>query len=134
MIFFFIVCSHRLRLNFVLFYQPWVNTSELIKDVTKISFLHCISALTGFVSSQEIFSLKKSYDSKVFIEGTDQVSIKQGMQLALSSLLVNLSGNSKIVDEKSIRIMMEAPEKYVTQYKLGSEDKKFMQVLFLKET
>ena len=89
-------------------------------------FLFCIAFLhlTGFVSSQEIFSLKKSYDSKVFIEGTDQVSIKQGMQLALSSLLVNLSGNSKIVDEKSIRIMMQGPEKYVTQYKLGSEDKK----------
>ena len=89
-------------------------------------FLFCIAFLhiTGFVCSQEIFSLKKSYDSQVFIEGTDQVSIKQGMQLALSSLLVNLSGNSKIVDEKSIRIMMEGPEKYVTQYKLGSEDKK----------
>ena len=89
-------------------------------------FLFCIAFLhlTGFVHSQEIFSLKKSYDSQVFVEGTDQVSIKQGMQLALSSLLVNLSGNSKIVDEKSIRIMMDAPEKYVTQYKLGSEDKK----------
>ena len=92
----------------------------LQKFIFFISFLH----ITGFVSSQEIFSLKKSYDSQVFIEGTDQVSIKQGMQLALSSLLVNLSGNSKIVDEKSIRIMMEGPEKYVTQYKLGSEDKK----------
>ena len=80
--------------------------------------------MTGSVSSQEIFSLKKSYDSQVFIEGTDQVSIKQGMQLALSSLLVNLSGNSKIVNEKSIRAMMDAPEKYVTQYKLGTEDKK----------
>ena len=80
--------------------------------------------MTGSVSSQEIFSLKKSYDSQVFIEGTDQVSIKQGMQLALSSLLVNLSGNSKIVNEKSIRVMMDAPEKYVTQYKLGMEDKK----------
>ena len=80
--------------------------------------------MTGSVSSQEIFSLKKSYDSQVFIEGTDQVSIKQGMQLALSSLLVNLSGNSKIVNEKSIRVMMDAPEKYVTQYKLGTEDKK----------
>ena len=89
-------------------------------------FLFCIAFLhiTGFVSSQEIFSLKKSYDSQVFIEGTDQASIKQGMQLALSSLLVNLSGNSKIVNEKSIRIMMDAPEKYVTQYKLGTEDKK----------
>ena len=80
--------------------------------------------MTGSVSSQEIFSLKKSYDSQVFIEGTDQVSIKQGMQLALSSLLVNLSGNSKIVNEKPIRVMMDAPEKYVTQYKLGTEDKK----------
>ena len=89
-------------------------------------FLFCIAFLhiAGFVSSQEIYSLKKSYDSQVFIEGTDQVSIKQGMQLALSSLLVNLSGNSKIVNEKSIRKMMDAPEKYVSQYKLVAEDKK----------
>ena len=92
----------------------------LQKFLFYIAFLH----LTGFVYSQDIYSLKKSYDSQVFVEGTDQISIKQGMQLALSSLLVNLSGNSKIVDEKSIKIMMDAPEKYVTQYKLGSENKK----------
>ena len=49
--------------------------------------------MTGSDSSEEMLSLKKSYDSQVFLEGTDQVSIKQGRQLDLASLLVKLSGN-----------------------------------------
>ena len=80
--------------------------------------------MTGFVSSQEIFSLKKSYDSQVFIEGTDQVSIKEGMQLALSSLLVTISGDSQVIKGKSISKMLQTPEKYINQYKLGTEDEK----------
>ena len=60
-------------------------------------FIFCLALLhlTGFVNSQEIFSLKKTYESQVFIEGTDQVSIKEGMQLALSSLLVTISAIHK---------------------------------------
>ena len=89
-------------------------------------FILClvILHLTCFVNSQEIFSLKKTYESQVFIEGTDQVSIKEGMQLALSSLLVTISGDSQIIKGKSIAKMLQTPEKYINQYKLGTEDEK----------
>ena len=92
----------------------------LQKYIFSLAFL----LLTSFVDSQEIFSLKNTYESRVFIEGTDQISIKQGMQVGLSSLLVIISGNSQITKEKSITKMMDAPEKYITQYKLGKEDEK----------
>jgi hypothetical protein len=68
----------------------------------KLILCFAILHLTCFVNSQEIFSLKKTYESQVFIEGTDQVSIKEGMQLALSSLLVTISGDFTIIKGKSI--------------------------------
>ena len=92
----------------------------LQKFIFWLALLH----LTSFANSQEIFSLKKTYESQVFIEGTDQVSIKEGMQLALSSLLVTISGDSQIIKGKSISKMLQTPEKYINQYKLGTEDEK----------
>ena len=90
----------------------------------KFIFWFALLHLTSFANSQEIFSLKKTYESQVFIEGTDQVSIKEGMQLALSSLLVIISGDSQIIKEKSITKMLETPEKYINQYKLGTESER----------
>tara|TARA_Y100000996_G_scaffold347026_1_gene285283 strand:- start:1176 stop:2087 length:912 start_codon:yes stop_codon:yes gene_type:complete len=56
------------------------------------------------------------------IDGTDQASIKIGMQNALSSLLINVTGNSKILKNKNIGMMMNSPETYISQYKLGSDN------------
>ena len=69
----------------------------------KIFFI-CIALINslGFLSSAEIYSLKKNYEKIVSIEGTDQNSIREGMQSGLSSLLVNLTGNSKILEKTSI--------------------------------
>ena len=80
--------------------------------------------ICNFVFSEEVFSLKKNYDISVFVEGNDQLSIKEGMQKGLSSLLVNLSGSSKILNHKSIINMMGSPEKYVSQYKLELDENK----------
>ena len=84
----------------------------LQKFIFWLALLH----LTSLANSQEIFSLKKTYESQVFIEGTDQFSIKKGMQLGLSSLLVTISGDSQIMKEKSIAKMLDTPEKYINQY------------------
>ena len=70
--------------------------------------------------------LKKNYEKVVTIEGTDQISIKKGMQSGLSALLVNLTGNSKISNQSSITKMIDSPETYVTQYKLGEKDGKII--------
>ena len=89
----------------------------------KIFFI-CIALINsfGFISSAEIYSLKKNYEKVVSIEGTDQISIKKGMQSGLSSLLVNLTGNSNILKKISIAKMVDTPETFISQYKLASRE------------
>ena len=89
----------------------------------KIFFI-CIALINslGFLSSAEIYSLKKNYEKIVSIEGTDQNSIREGMQSGLSSLLVNLTGNSKILEKTSITKMVDTPETFISQYKLASDE------------
>ena len=90
------------------------------------NFFLCVVlfCVINYLNSAEIYSLKKNYEKVVTIEGTDQNSIKRGMQSGLSTLLVNLTGNSKISNQSSITKMIDSPETYVTQYKLGSKDGK----------
>ena len=87
-----------------------------------ISIYTALLCCINLVNSDEIYSLKKDYEKIVVIDGTDQASIKLGMQNALSSLLIDLTGNSKIVKNNNIKKMMNLPETYISQYKLGSED------------
>ncbi len=92
------------------------------------NFFLCVVLFCGinYLNTAEIYSLKKNYEKVVTIEGTDQISIKKGMQSGLSALLVNLTGNSKISNQSSITKMIDSPETYVTQYKLGSKDGKIV--------
>ena len=92
------------------------------------NFFLCFVLLCGinYLNTAEIYSLKKNYEKVVTIEGTDQISIKKGMQSGLSTLLVNLTGNSKISNQSSITKMIDSPETYVTQYKLGEKDGKII--------
>ena len=87
------------------------------------NFFLCVVLFCGinYLNAAEIYSLKKNYEKVVTIEGTDQNSIKKGMQSGLSALLVNLTGNSKISNQSSITKMIDSPETYVTQYKLGQK-------------
>ena len=73
-----------------------------------------------------MFSLKKEYEISVFIEGTNQVDIKEGMKAGLTSLLVNLSGDSKIMKKDSAQKILSQPEKFVSKYTLGIKEEKII--------
>ena len=75
---------------------------------------------------EEIFSLQDSYDVEIGINGTDQKSIQEGMAEALSSLIINITGNSVSVLDKSIIAMMKSPQKYVSKYSLSSQEEKLI--------
>ena len=75
---------------------------------------------------EEIFSLKDSYDVEIGIDGTDQKSIQEGMAEALSSLVINITGNSVAVRDKSIIAMMKSPQKYVSKYSLSNQEEKII--------
>ena len=69
------------------------------------------------IEGSEIYSLKSTYEIEVLLDGTDQSSIKEGMKKSLSSLLINLSGTSLVLDDKAIQGIINSPEIYITQYK-----------------
>ena len=75
---------------------------------------------------EEIFSLQDSYDVEIGINGTDQKSIQEGMAEALSSLIINITGNSVVVLDKSIIAMMKSPQKYVSKYSLSKQEEKLI--------
>ena len=78
------------------------------------------------IEGSEIYSLKSTYEMEVLLDGTDQSSIKEGMKRSLSSLLINLSGTSLVLDDKAIQGIINSPEIYITQYKLDAVDEKIV--------
>ena len=78
------------------------------------------------IEGGEIYSLKSTYEIEVVLEGTDQSSIKEGMKRSLSSLLINLSGTSLVLDDKAIKGIINSPEVYISQYKLDTVDEKIV--------
>ena len=101
----------------------------MLRNLTIFLVLTCLS---NMVISEDVFSLKKEYETTVFIDGTNQIEIKKGMKVALSSLLINLSGNSKILKEKSAITIISQPEKFISQYSLGIKDEKLIATFILQ--
>ena len=95
----------------------------MLKNVILFSLIFFISS---FIKSESMFSLKKEYEISVFIEGTNQVDINKGMKAGLTSLLVNLSGDSKIMKKGSAQKILSQPEKFVSKYTLGIKEEKII--------
>ena len=75
---------------------------------------------------EEVFSLQDSYDVAIDINGTDQKSIQGRVWPKLSSLVINITGNSVVVRDKSIIDMMKSPQKYVSKYTLSKQEEKLI--------
>ena len=56
-------------------------------------FLLCISQA---IYGEEGYAFKELYEIQVELEGTDRVSINEGMKLAFQNLMLTLSSNSEI--------------------------------------
>ena len=76
------------------------------------------------MSTHKKYSAKKTYESQVFIEGTDRVSIKEGMQTCTIFTISDYQWRFTNNKGKSITKMLLNPEKYINQYKLGTDDEK----------
>lgn len=93
-----------------------------------LTFLVLILSL--FISSEEGIAFKEKYEISVELEGTDKSSIRNGMSLALRQIVVDLSGNSEVVNDPSIRRALTKPEDLVSQYQLISEENSLLGTFF----
>ncbi|RZO95878.1 MAG: DUF2066 domain-containing protein [Gammaproteobacteria bacterium] len=96
----------------------------------KIIYLFIILLMVSLnqLSADEGYAFKEHYEVKVSLQGTDRPSIEDGMQKAFEELMINLSGLSDSLQNKEIEKALIQPQKYVTQYRLSSDDEKVLGV------
>ena len=81
-------------------------------------FLLCISPS---IYGEEGYVFKELYEIQVELEGTDRVSIDEGMKLAFQNLMLTLSGNSEINTYPAVVKAVKESEKFISEYRLSSE-------------
>ena len=88
-------------------------------------FLVCISPS---IKGEEGYAFKEFYEIQVELEGTDRVSINEGMKLAFQNLMLTLSSNSEINTYPAVAKAAKDSDKYISEYRLSSEDEKILAV------
>ena len=81
-------------------------------------FLLCISPS---IYGEEGYVFKELYEIQVELDGTDRVSIDEGMKLAFQNLMLTLSGNSEINTYPAVVKAVKDSEKFISEYRLSSE-------------
>ena len=77
------------------------------------SFLILIPCISG----QEAYIFKDIYKINIDVDGTDKESISHGMKEALKIVIINVSGSSEILTNKTIMKALPKPEVFISEYK-----------------
>ena len=77
-----------------------------------------------------MYGLKDVYDIQVNLQGSDKVSINKGMQQALKTLIVKVSGSSETLRNFDANNLFKDPQKYVSEYRLENNKEGVLQGSF----
>jgi len=88
-------------------------------------FLLCISPS---IYGEDGYAFKELYEIQVELEGSDRVSINEGMKLAFQNLMLTLSSNSEINTYPAVAKAAKNSEKYISEYRLSSEDERILAI------
>ena len=70
-----------------------------------------MGTLSNQIFTEQAYGLKDSYDIRVNLQGSDKVSINQGMEQALKALIVKVSGSSKALEGLNDSNLLKNPQK-----------------------
>ena len=90
-----------------------------------------ISTLSNQIFTEQAYGLKDSYDIRVDLQGSDKISIDKGMQEALKTLFVKVSGSSETLEGLNDNDLLKNPQKYVSEYRLENNEEGVLQGNFL---
>ena len=90
-----------------------------------------ISTLSNQIFTEQAYGLKDSYDIRVDLQGSDKISIDKGMQEALKTLFVKVSGSSETLEGLNDNDLLKNPQKYVSEYRLENNEEGELQGNFL---
>ena len=74
----------------------------------------------SFIESKEAYGLKNNYEVEITLDGSDKLSIEEGMREALEILMVRITGNTEVAFSRNLNNLYRNPKKYISQYKLNS--------------
>ena len=90
-----------------------------------------ISTLSNQIFTEQAYGLKDSYDIRADLQGSDKISINKGMQEALKTLFVKVSGTSEILEGLNDNNLLKNPQNYVNEYRLENNEEGELQGNFL---
>ena len=102
--------------------------------IKKIFTIYILIFSFSLIENSETYGLKNSYEVEVELNGPDKTSIKEGMREALKSLIVRITGSTKVALDRKFNKLYADPEQFINQYKLNSSDGVINAIFFFEGT
>ena len=90
--------------------------------IKKIFIIYILIFSFSLIESSEVYGLKSIYEVETALNGTDKMSIEEGMRDALKNLMIRITGSSEAVLDRKFNKLYRNPEQYINQYKLNSSE------------
>ena len=72
----------------------------------------------SFIEGVEVYDLKNTYTVEIELTGSDRASIEAGMRKALKSLMIQITGSTKVASDSKLDKLYKNPQQYINQYKI----------------
>ena len=102
--------------------------------IKKFILIYILLLSYSLIESKEVYGLKDNYDINVQLNGSDKVSIEEGMREALKELMIRVTGSKEVSTSGKLNKLYKNPEKYINQYKLSSSDEVINAKFFFEGT
>ena len=90
--------------------------------IKKIFIIYILIFSFSLIESSEVYGLKSIYEVETALNGTDKISIEEGMRDALKNLMIRITGSTEVVLDRKFNKLYRNPEQYINQYKLNSSE------------
>ena len=90
--------------------------------IKKFILIYILLLSYSLIESKEVYGLKDNYEINVQLNGSDKVSIEEGMREALKELMIRVTGSTEASTSGKLNKLYRNPEQYINQYKLSSSD------------
>ena len=102
--------------------------------IKKFILIYILLHSYSFIEGNEVYGLKDSYEINIQLNGSDKVSIEEGMREALKELMIRVTGSTEVSTSGKLNKLYKNPEQYINQYKLSSSDKVINAKFFFEGT
>ncbi len=90
--------------------------------IKKFILIYILLLSYSLIEGNEVYGLKDNYEINIQLNGSDKVSIEEGMREALKELMIRVTGSTEVSTSGKLNKLYKNPEQYINQYKLSSSN------------